>query len=418
MTSPGNPSPGKHSPGKTSPGMTSPGKASPGKTFTPPREIPDRALATSRPSLRPEDLRVVFLSDAVPARNGVGTYYDDLADHLRDRLGGVMLLTPPADESEPFVGWTTPMPGDPTQRIYFPSPRMYWRRIRDFDPHVIVSATPGGYGLLGLLLAAAFRTALAVGYHTEYSELAGLYWAGPKGKAYKGAMALWDRMMVRFGSSVLVPNALLRDTALSWGARDVRIMGTPVQKRFLDEPTSPLPRRIRTVSYVGRLAPEKELDQIRRAAGRLPSMHFRLAGDGPLRSEVEAWSRTHPNLEYVGWIPRERVLDLLDQTDLFVLPSRFETFGTAAFEAMVRRRLVLVSPHCGIVQFPDLTPGLLQMRHGENLADAAQRALSLGAEVHQRVAGAGAEAARHACRRTIDEWVEVLVTTVHESRFA
>lgn len=136
-----------------------------------------------------------------------------------------------------------------------------------------------------------------------------------------------------------------------------------------------LPRRIRTVSYAGRLAPEEELDQIRRAAGRLTFMRFRLAGGGPLRSEVEAWAR-------------------------------------------VRGRLVLGSPHCGIVQFPDPAPGLLQMSHGEDLAAAPQRALSLGAEVQQRVASVGAEAAQPSCRRTIDEWVDVLVATVQKSRFA
>ncbi len=397
--------------------MTGPGTGEK-RSFTPPKLRPDRAVAPFRGPVDPEHLRVVLLSDAIPSRNGVGTYYDDLADHLRDRVGGVILLTPPTHPSEPFEGWATAMPGDPTQKIYFPSPRMFWRRIRAFDPHVIISGTPGGYGILGLVMAALFRTAFAVGYHTEYSELAGLYWEGRFGRLYKGILALWDRMMFRFGSTVLVTNESLRELALSWGAQDARMMGTPIQKRFLVEPLAPLPDHIGSVTYVGRLAPEKELGQLRDAATLLPDLRFTVAGDGPLREEVEEWARHLPNLDYAGWISRGDVLELLDRTDLLVLPSRFETFGTAAFEAMVRRRLVLVSPNCGILQFPELAPGLFPMEEGETLADAILRVQALGPGTLREVAERGAEAARRSSLRTIDEWVEVLTTAVHNKRFA
>jgi glycosyltransferase involved in cell wall biosynthesis len=360
---------------------------------------------------------VVLLSDATPGRNGVGTYYDDLADHLRERLGGVILLTPPLDPAEAFEGWITGMPGDPTQKIYFPSPRMFWRRVRAFDPHVIISGTPGGFGMLGLLMAALLRTAFAVGYHTEYAELAGLYWKGRFGTAYKGIMALWDQMMFRFGSTVLVTNETLRDMALAWGARSSRIVGTPTHKSFLDRPLAPLPEEIGTVTYVGRLAPEKELGEVRRAAAAYPSLRFRIAGDGLLRPQVESWAAELANLEYVGWLPRDQVLDLLDRTDLLVLPSRFETFGTAAFEALVRRRLVLVSASCGIVQFPELSPGLFRIEQGEDLAGAVGRLRALGPDARRRVAEEGARAARLSAARTVDDWVEVLASMVLEKRF-
>ncbi len=390
----------------------------PREPFTPPRERPDRSSTPLRRPLDPGTLRVVLLSDAIPARNGVGTYYDDLADHLRDRLGGVILLSPPTDPSEPFEGWVMAMPGDPTQKLFFPSPRIFWRKIRAFDPHVIVSGTPGGYGILGLLMAGLFRTAFAVGYHTEYSELAGLYWEGRFGGLYKAGLALWDQLMFRFGSTVLVTNETLRRQALSWGARDARIMGTPTRKRFLEEPLAPLPDVIRSVTYVGRLAPEKELSQVEKAVGLLPSVRFRIAGEGPLRTDVEGWARQHPNLDYLGWISRDQVLDLLDDTDLLVLPSRFETFGTVAFEAMARRRMVLVSSSCGILQFPDLARGLFRMEEGEELAGAIGRVMDMDPGIRLRVAEAGAGAARESSARTIEEWIEVLTSAVLEKRFA
>jgi hypothetical protein len=43
---------------------------------------------------------------------------------------------------------------------------------------------------------------------------------------------------------------------------------------------------------------------------------------------------------------------------VLVLPSKVESFGTVAMEAMVRQRLVLVSEACGITEWASLRQGL------------------------------------------------------------
>jgi hypothetical protein len=175
----------------------------------------------------PRTLRVVLLSDSIPSRNGVGTYYDDLADHLRDRVEKVTLITPPADPTQEFHGLVMPLPGDPTQRLYWPTPWILGRQLRELSPHVIVSGTPGGFGVLGLLFAALLRTGFCVGHHTEISSLAGIYWTGTFGNLYRNVLGLWDRMILRLGSNVLVMNQELREQALAWGVKDPKVMGTP-----------------------------------------------------------------------------------------------------------------------------------------------------------------------------------------------
>lgn len=364
------------------------------------------------------ELRVVILSDAIVSRNGVGTYYEDLAQHLADRVEAVTLLAPSADEKAEFRGFAFPMPGDPTQKLYWPSPIWLGQVIRNLDPHVIISATPGGYGMLGLAMAAYLKTAFCVGYHTEYSELAGLYWSRTSGKVYNALLALWDSLMFRFGSLVMVTNEALRERALSLGAVEAHIVGTPVQDAFLARPHPPPPREVRTVTFIGRLAPEKELGQVLESADAFPHLSFRVAGDGPLRGDVEEWSRSRPNLDYVGWVPRSRVLELLDDTDLLVLPSRFETFGTVAFEAMIRGRLALVSRNCGIRRWPDLAPGLLTMEEGEPLRRAMGRILAMEPEALEATARRGMEASRAMSRKTVDDWVALLRRAVAEKRFA
>jgi glycosyltransferase involved in cell wall biosynthesis len=111
-------------------------------------------------------------------------------------------------------------------------------------------------------------------------------------------------------------------------------------------------------------------------------------------------------------------MEFMDETDLLVLPSKFETFGTVAFEAMARRRLVLVSPNCGIAQWPELEPGLFQMHEGETLTKAIERLSQMDPAARFAAAETGAAAARAFARHTIDQWVDVLYQAVREKRFS
>lgn len=64
-----------------------------------------------------------------------------------------------------------------------------------------------------------------------------------------------------------------------------------------------------------------------------------IAGDGPLKSELEALARSRgvaDQVEILGFIDRERVISLLDESHVFVLPSHSETFGVVVVEAMAR----------------------------------------------------------------------------------
>lgn len=85
------------------------------------------------------------------------------------------------------------------------------------------------------------------------------------------------------------------------------------------------------VAFVGRLAPEKGVQQLLAAASTLPEVHFVLAGDGPLRSQLEA--EAGRNVSLVGSVSSADVASLLSQADLFCLPSHSEGFATSLLEA-------------------------------------------------------------------------------------
>lgn len=86
-------------------------------------------------------------------------------------------------------------------------------------------------------------------------------------------------------------------------------------------------------AFVGRFVPEKGIACILGAARMLQGRSdvvFLLAGDGPMRVDVEEAKLS--NLRYVGRLSEGDVAALLETADVFVLPSRSEGFSTSLLE--------------------------------------------------------------------------------------
>ena len=85
---------------------------------------------------------------------------------------------------------------------------------------------------------------------------------------------------------------------------------------------------------LARLHPRKGLDVLIEAMTRLPGVDLWIAGEGPLRGELETMIGKRSlgdRIKLLGW--REDRAALLRAADLFVLPSRFEPFGIVILEA-------------------------------------------------------------------------------------
>ena len=372
------------------------------------------SFAATGPALQPEspdarDLRVAICSDAAPDRNGVGTYYQDLAEHLEAAGAEVELVTPRFRDGEWSGGLRLPLPGDPTQRFLIPSPLAVSRRVFALRPNTVVVPTPGPYGLLGMHLAGRTGARLVVAFHTHFERLTGLFpgWR-LRGRIAQSYLTACHRLLFRRSALVLANSQEMIRVAQDIGARRVRLMGTPIAKRFLDGEPPPLPRTLKRVLFAGRLAPEKGLEQVTEAARCLPELEILVAGDGPLKPWLEVQSRALPNLTQLGWVSRARVLTLIDSVDCLVLPSRVESFGTIALEAMARARTVLVSSACGILSWERLAQGLFAIRADESLANALSRVRDLDPALRARKARIGREAALEINGRSLDHWLAVL----------
>lgn len=317
--------------------------------------------------------RVVVVSDAVPQRNGVGAYYHDLSRHLQPYVECIETLSPQLNNGHWQGGWTFPMPGDYTQRFAIPSFRRLCRDLQTLQPDVVIVPTPGLYGLAGARYGKRLGARVLVGFHTWYEKISELYWNRLQGGFSKGYLHLSNRLLFRYADCVLANSKSMRETARRMGARHVELMGTPLAHDFIHTPVSAPNGSVKKVLFAGRLAAEKNIEAIIEAAEQLPDLQFSIAGDGPERYRLEAAARQQDNLQYLGWLDRGELMAAIDRHDTLILPSHIESFGTIALEAMARQRYTLVSPHCGISQWPDLRRGLLCLEPAESLMDGLVR---------------------------------------------
>ncbi|MDZ7749175.1 MAG: sulfotransferase [Halofilum sp. (in: g-proteobacteria)] len=351
-------------------------------------------------------LRVAFFSDSLPERNGTGAYYHDLLAHLRGQLAGVEIFQPLPGRDFETIGM--PLPGDPTQRLALPARARIRRAMAELAPHVVVSVTPGPFGLLGRRLARARGAGFITAYHTDFAALAGLYWGPLRRRLGQRLLDALNRHLCRASATVLVNNNALVATAKRLGAPRVDVMGTPIEQVFLATTPPAAPRRPDPVVFAGRLAAEKNIDAILAAARARPQQRFIVAGDGPQRERVVAASRALDNLEYRGWLTRQALCELLDEAGVLVLPSHVETFGSIALEAMVRRRPVLVSASAGIHDWPQVADSLCRLAPDERLEDALARLAHEDPEQWAARGERGRVGALQLHRETVEQWLAVL----------
>ena len=75
---------------------------------------------------------------------------------------------------------------------------------------------------------------------------------------------------------------------------------------------------------------------------------LKIAGDGPLRNDLEAVCDGAENIRFLGNVPHEKIGDLLDESQIFALPSVNETFGLVYLEAAARQNAVIAMQGTGV----------------------------------------------------------------------
>ena len=118
------------------------------------------------------------------------------------------------------------------------------------------------------------------------------------------------------------------------------------------------PNNVPLILAMGRLHKNKAFDVLLEAIAQIPNIYLWLAGDGPLREDLEAQAEKlgiKPRTRFLGW--RNDPEKLFAAADLFICPSRHEPLGNVVVESWAQGVAVIAANSFGP---KDL------IRHGEN----------------------------------------------------
>ncbi|MFC5637419.1 glycosyltransferase family 4 protein [Streptomyces bullii] len=298
-------------------------------------------------------MRVVIVTESFPPDvNGVAHCALQTARHLVDR-GHLPLVVAPAPAPGtrpdglapcPVVHVPSlPLPGYPQVRVALPSRRLTAALV-GHRADVVHLASPFVLGVRGMAAAARLGTPAVAVYQTDLAGYARTYMGA-------GEAAAWRRIRSVHAAAdlTLAPSsAALRDLA-AHGVPRVKLWPRGVDTvRFRpDHRDEALRRRLAPngeliVGYVGRLAPEKQVELLAGACG-LRGVRVVVVGDGPSRPGLE---QTLPGAVFLGRRTGDELARVFASLDVFVHTGPFETFCQTVQEAMASG-VPVVAPAAG-----------------------------------------------------------------------
>lgn len=289
----------------------------------------------ARPQVRaadqPDPLRLLLVTDAwTPQINGVSRTYEWLSRALPELGVDLHLLTPQGYRS-------VPMPSYPAIRLALPPPRSVPHRIAAIAPHIVHIATEGPIGLLARLYCHRRRIPFTTCFHTRYPEYIAARWPIPERWSY--AALRWFHNGA--AATMAATQALAGELRGHGFARMVHWKRGVDTKVFAEGPVTQLDLPRPWFLFAGRLAVEKNIEAF--LALDLPGTKI-VAGDGPARAMLQ---QKYPQVRFLGALSSADLGAVYRAADVFVFPSRTDTFGLVMAEALAAGLPVACYPSDG-----------------------------------------------------------------------
>jgi glycosyltransferase involved in cell wall biosynthesis len=310
-------------------------------------------------------MRIALFSEVFPPKiDGITTRLAATLPELL-RLGHQVSVFAPGDAAAvPGVKVvrvpSLPFPPYPGLAAGLPDPRIT-ARLAWWRPDVVHAVGPVCLGAWGALAARALGLPLVASFHTDLVRYVAGYRLGFAAKA----LAAWLRALHGLAHVNLCPSSETRRELVEQGVPRVGIWRGGVDaERFHPEKRS-LAMRARLsegrpdqplLLYVGRLAREKSIESLAWVMDTLPEARLALVGDGPDKPRLERVFAKLP-VHFAGFLAGDELAEAYASADVFVMPSRTETLGFVALEAMASGVPVVAADAGGL---RDL------VRHGEN----------------------------------------------------
>lgn len=282
-------------------------------------------------------MKIAIVTDAWhPQINGVVTTLSHTQRVLASWGHDVHVLSP--------VGHRTfPCPTYPEIRLAVLPERKLHGLLEGLDADAIHIATEGPLGVSARRFCVRRGLDFTTSYHTRFPQYVSKRLPIPEGWSYA-----YLRGHHNAARCTMVATEGQRRELLGQGFRNVAIWSRGVDiERFrpLGRNHLPLPRPI--WMYAGRIAVEKNLEAY--LSLDLPGTKV-VVGDGP---DLKALARQFPDAHFAGYRFGEELPMLLSSADVFVFPSRTDTFGLVVLEAMACGTPIAAFPVSGPLDVVD-----------------------------------------------------------------
>jgi len=276
-------------------------------------------------------MKIAIITDAWhPQVNGVVRTLTQLTAELGAMGHEVLVVSP-----DLFSNF--PCPGYAEIRLAYNIKTKLKGLIDGFDPDAVHISTEGPLGQAARRLCLKEKRPFTTAYHTRFPEYLKARIGVPASLTYG-----WLRRFHKQSRAVMVPTESMQKELEKHGFASVcqwtRGVDTdlfhPRDKSFLQ-----LPRPI--FVYVGRLSVEKNLDAFLSLS--LPGSKL-VVGDGPQMKELSA---RYQNVHFVGSKSGQDLAKHFAAADVFVFPSRTDTFGLVVLEALASGLPVAAYPVTG-----------------------------------------------------------------------
>jgi len=263
-------------------------------------------------------MKIVIVTDAwEPQVNGVVRTLKHTYNHLIEMGHDVSLLT-----SEGH--YTIPCPSYPSIPLcLFPS-RKVARDLIAINADAVHIATEGPLGMSARRWCIKNKVQFTTSYHTQFPEYVRLRLPIPLSWTYA-----WFRRFHNKAVHTLVPTESQKQRLESHGFNNVRVWGRGVDTSiFKSDNPQPidLPRPI--TLNMGRVAIEKNIEAFLSLA--LPGTKV-IVGDGP---DLDMLKKKYPEVLFTGAKFGEELASWVAAADVFVFPSKTDTFGLVLLEAL------------------------------------------------------------------------------------
>lgn len=305
-------------------------------------------------------MKIAIVTDAwLPQINGVVTTLSNTQRELENMGHEVLTVTP--------VGFKTiPCPTYPEIRLSIAPGEKVGEMLRTFSPDAVHIATEGPLGLAARSWCIHEKFPFTTSFHTRFPEYVNLRFHIPLHFTY--AFLRWFHSAAQH---TLVATAPLAKELEQRGMKNLVLWSRGVDTElFRPRSKSLIPDARPVFTYLGRVAVEKNIESFLKLD--LPGTKY-IIGDGPDLAEMK---RRYPEVKFAGFKTGEDLAQHLAAADVFVFPSRTDTFGLVIIEALACGVPVAAYPVRGPLDIiEDGETGCLD----EDLQAAALKALSIDA---------------------------------------